>query len=538
MTEQQQRRSTTSAAPRRLPRSRRDGRGAPAPSLRTALAALAAGAVLAGCSLIPAYERPSAPVPAVYPGGPAQRPGQPAAASVSWLDYFGDARLQRVIGIALRNNRDLRVAALNIEQARATYQIQRAAQFPTVAASVSETRQRPSLLGQGVSGSALAGLGVSAWEIDVFGRIASLREAALAQFLATEEARKAVQVSLIGAVANGWLTLLADDELLELTRQTLATRQESVRLTKLRFDAGVVSEIDFQLARGLAETAQATYAQQQRQRLQDENALALLLGEPVPPEVLPASAPAAALPDVAAAGTAAAAAGAAPDRGAPAASPVPALDTLAGGLDSLAPMPELPAGLPSDLLARRPDIRQAEQQLLAANANIGAARAAFFPRIALTASVGSASGDLSGLFKSGSQAWTFAPQVTLPIFDAGRNQAGFEAARAQRDIAVAQYDKAIQGAFREVADALAGRATLGEQLRATRAQAEAEAVRFRLSDLRYRNGIASALDLLDSQRSLFAAQQLAVQVRLAQLQNQVLLYKALGGGWTEDRPPA
>ena len=532
MTEPQPPQRSTLAAG---PRARRDGHGAPLGAARTALAALAAGVALAGCSLIPAYERPAAPVPAVYPGGPAQLPGQPAAASVSWLDYFGDARLQQVIGIALRNNRDLRVAALNIEQARATYQIQRATQFPTVAASLSETRQRPSLLGTpGISQSVIAGLGTSAWEIDVFGRIASLREAALAQFLATEEARKAVQVSLISTVANGWLTLLADDELLELTRQTLQTRQESVRLTKMRFDAGVVSEIDFQLARSLAETAQATYAQQQRQRLQDENALALLLGQPVPPEALPLSAPQA-TPDVAAAGMSEAATS---GRGGPAASPVPVLDTVAGGLDSLVPMPELPAGLPSDLLVRRPDVRQAEQQLLSANANIGAARAAFFPRIALTASVGSASTELSELFKSGSQAWSFTPQVTLPIFDAGRNQAGFEAARAQRDIAVAQYDRAIQSAFREVADALAGRATLGEQLRATRAQAEAEAVRFRLSDLRYRNGIASALDLLDSQRSLFAAQQLAVQARLAQLQNQVLLYKALGGGWTEAAAPA
>ncbi|RYZ11618.1 MAG: efflux transporter outer membrane subunit [Comamonadaceae bacterium] len=498
--------------------------------LRTMLTGVAAAALLAGCSLIPSYERPDAPVPATFPGNPALQPGALPAAALSWQDYFADARLQQLIGIALRNNRDLRLAAINIEQARATYQIQRAAVFPTVGLNVAGTRQRPSLLGEGVSQSVQAGIGVSAWEIDLFGRIGSLREAALAQFLATEEARKAVQISLIANVANGWLTLLADDELLELTRQTLQARQEGLRLTRLRFDSGVSSEIDFQLANGLAETARATYAQQQRQRLLDENALALLLGQPVPPGLLPVVAQTPVPPRTAG--------GSAPGGAAPSASPVPTLDTAPGGLASLTPMPDLPAGLPSDLLTQRPDIRQAEQQLLAANANIGAARAAFFPRIALTATFGSASNELSGLFGSGTQAWSFAPQVTLPIFDAGRNQAGLDAALAQRQSAVAQYERSIQSAFREVADALAGQATLGEQLRATRAQAESEAVRFRLSDLRFRNGIASALDLLDAQRSLFAAQQAAVQTRLQLLQNQVTLYKSLGGGWKEDAPMA
>ncbi len=489
--------------------------------------------LFSGCSLIPSYQRPEAPVAATFPGTPAQVAGQPAASSVSWQSYFADARLQRLIGIALRNNRDLRIAVLNIEQARATYQIQRSAQFPVLNATASGVRQRPSLAGNGIAQSFTAGIGVSAWEVDIFGRIASLQDAALAQFLATDEARKAVQISLIGSVANGWLTLMADDELLELTRQTLQTRQESVRLNKLRFDGGVSSEIDFQLANGLAEAARATYAQQQRQRLLDENALVLLLGESVPADLLPVVpiAPAAfpaGRPSTSMSTSTPTASGAAPD-----ASSVPMLDTAPNGLAALAAMPELPIGLPSDLLERRPDIRQAEQLLLAANANIGAARAAFFPRIGLTSSIGSASNELSGLFKSGSQAWSFAPQITLPIFDAGRNHAGLDGAKVQRSIAVAQYDKSIQAAFREVSDALAGRATLGEQLRATRAQADAEAVRFKLSDLRFRNGIASALDLLDAQRSLFTAQQLAVQSRLLQLQNQVTLYKTLGGGWTE-----
>lgn len=454
-------------------------------------------AVLAGCSLIPAYERPAAPVPTTFPGDPAQ-PSGASANAVAWTDYFTDPRLHKLIETALANNRDLRVSALNIEQARAQFGIQRAALFPAVNLSASGSRSSPNpfagfVQGAGsVSSSYSVGLGITAWEIDLFGRIASLKDAALASFLAAEESRKAAQISLIGAVATGWLTLLADDELLELTRQTLGSREESVRLIKLRWDNGVASEIDFQLANSLMETARAAYAQQQRLRMQDENALALLLGAPLPPEAMAGG--------------------------------------DAGKLDGVQPMPELPAGLPSDLLVERPDIRAAEQQLIGANANIGAARAAFFPRISLTTSIGTASSQLSGLFDSGSKAWSFAPQFTLPIFDAGRNQASLEASRAAREIAVAQYAKSIQTAFREVADALAGRATLGEQLRAQRAQAEAEGVRFRLSDLRYRNGIASALDLLDAQRSLFTAQQAAVQTRLAQLQNQVTLYKVLGGG--------
>lgn len=462
-----------------------------------AMTAVAAAAVLAGCSLIPTYERPAAPVPTTFPNDPAQPPG-PAAATVPWQDYFTDPRLQGLITTALANNRDLRVSVLNIEQARAQFRVQRSALFPSVGVSASGSRSSPNPyqafgLGGSVASNYSVDLGITAWELDFFGRIGSLKEQALAQYLSTEESRKAVQISLIAAVANGWLTLIADDELLAITRQTLDTREESVRLTKLRFDNGVVSEIDYQLANSQAETARATYAQQQQQRALDENALALLLGAPVPPEA------------------------------------------LSGGalrLDAAAPMRDLPAGLPSDLLAERPDIRAAEQQLIAANASIGAARANFFPRVSLTTSIGTASSEFSNLFDKGTKAWSFAPSITLPIFNAGANQATLDSARAGQQIAVAQYEKSIQTAFREVADALAGRATLGEQVRALRAQADAEGVRFKLSDLRYRNGIASALDLLDSQRSLFAAQQAAVQTRLQQLQNQVLFYKALGGGWT------
>ncbi len=467
---------------------------------RTPLALAAATALLlSGCSFIPTYERPEAPVPGTYQAGSQAPAGAAAAAAVPWKDYFADPRLQTLIGAALANNRDLRVAALNIEQARAQFQIRRADQFPGVGLGVNASRG-PSASNGDLTNSFSAGLAVSAWEIDFFGRIASLKEQALAQYLASEEGRNAAQVSLVAAVANGWLTLLADEELLNLSRRTLVSREESVRLTRLRLDAGVASELDFRQAESLTQAARATLAQQQRQRALDENALALLLGQPVPADILA---------------------------------------SLAGGtLANATAMAALPSGLPSELLTQRPDIRQAEQQLIAANANIGAARAAFFPRISLTAQAGTASGELSGLFKSGSWGFTLAPSLLLPIFDAGRNQANLDSSQVSRSIAVAQYEKAIQTAFREVSDALAGQSTLAEQSEALQRQAQAEEARLRLADLRYRNGVSSYLDLLDAERSLFATQQGAVQVRLAQLQNQVLLYKALGGGGTADTAPA
>jgi len=335
------------------------------------------------------------------------------------------------------------------------------------------------------------GFGLSNFELDLFGRVRNLSEAALAQYLATEEARKTTQISLIASVANTYLTMLADDELLAITEQTLKTREESDRLTRLRFENGVVSKLELQQSVSLVETARAELARFQRQRLQDVNLLTLLVGQTIPDNLAPGA-------------------------------------TLA-----TTELPDLPAGLPSDLLIARPDIRAAEQQLIAANANIGAARANYFPRISLTGSVGSASTELSGLFKSGSYGWTFAPQAVLPIFDLGRIRAGVDSARAGRDIAVAQYEQSIQTAFREVADALAGQSTFSEQLRAQRAVALAEQDRFNLSDLRYRSGAASYLDLLDAQRSLFQAQQLTVQANLQRLQNQVTLYRVLGGGWSE-----
>ena len=457
--------------------------------MRALLATVVAAALAACAPMVPRYERPAAPVAAQFPNAGTAMAGTPAA-DIEWRRMFSDRRLARLIEIALTNNRDLRTAVINIEQARARAQLQDAALSPNVAAGVGASRQATAD-GKSIT-SYSAGVIMTSYEADFFGRLRSLGQAAAATELATEEARKVAQISLVAAVAGTYLATLADDELLSLTQQTLQTRLQSFELIRLKFDHGAASELDLRQAQSLVENARAALAQVQRQRALDENALVLLLGQPLPAD----------LP------------------------PTPTLAAIDLG-------PELPAGLPSDLLERRPDIRQAEQQLIAANANIGAARAAFYPQITLTASAGTISSELSGLFTSGSWGWSLAPQLLAPIFDGGRNAANLKLTEATRDVALAQYERAIQSAFREVADALAGRATLGEQLRAQRAQEQADTERYRLADLRYRNGVASHLDLLDAQRSLFATQQQTLLVQLAQLQNQVVLYKVLGGGWSE-----
>lgn len=439
-------------------------------------------AVLAGCSQLPAYERPAVAVPAAFPHAAAAGP----AADLAWSRYFGDDRLQGLISRALANNRDLRIAALNVAQARAQADIRQADRLPTVNAVGSGSRT-PGNSG-GINSSYQAGLLVSAWEIDFFGRIASLGEAAVAQYLASEEGRRAAQTTLVAAVAASWLNLAADEELLALTRETLATRTESLRLVRLRFEHGASSELDLRQAESLAETARAAVAQAQRQQATDLHTLGLLVGEPLP------------------------------------------ADYRVGVTTAQVRLADLPAGLPAEVLMERPDVRQAEQALIAANANIGAARAAFFPRISLTAGVGTASGELGNLFRGGQWGFTVAPQALLPIFDAGRSQASLSSAQAARDIALAQYERVIQQAFREVADALAGRAYLGDQADAQAKVVQAEQSRARLAQVRQQGGVASTLDLLDAQRSLFAAQQALVQVRLARLQSQVALYRALGGG--------
>lgn len=452
--------------------------------------ALAAIIFVAGCSLMPAYERPGAPVAQQWPASAqVTQSAAVALATPSWKDYFADPALRQLIDTALDNNRDLRVALLNMAQAQAQLGIRRADQFPTVNAAVTGSRT-PNSNGS-INSSYAGGLTVTAYELDFFGRVASLKEQALGQYLATTEAAQTAQISLIATVAQSWLALLADEELLAVTRQALDSRTETLKLTQLKLNAGAASELDHQLAQTLLESVRVTLAQQTRQRALDENALELLLGQALPQA-----------------------------------------SRQALGLRNLNQLnfAELPVGLPSDLLMRRPDIRQAEQLLIASNANIGAARAAFFPRISLTAGLGSASTALDSLFSGGSWGWTLAPQLVLPIFDAGRNQANLDASKVGRDIAVAQYEKSIQNAFREVADALASRATLTQQLQASRALLAAETARNRLTQLRLDHGAANQLEWLDAQRSLFLAQQAVVQTRLAHLQNQIALFKTLGGG--------
>ncbi len=453
------------------------------------VAPLVAALGVCGCSFIPTYERPAAPVPAQWPAASPPASAGQAASDLPWSDFFTDASLRQLIALALANNRDLRMAVLNIELARAQLGLRRADQWPTVNAVATGTRS-PTGTGKYITVDS-AGLLITSYELDFFGRVASLKEQALSQYLASQEGSRTARISLVASVAQTWLALAADGELLALSRHTLATREESLRLTQLRFDHGAASELDLRLAQSLTEAARVALAQQQRQHALDENALALLLGQPLPEEAR--------------------------------------AHLVAVSLAQLQ-LAELPAGAPSDLLIARPDIRQAEAQLVAANANIGAARAAFFPRISLTVGAGSASNSLSGLFKGGTWGFTPTPQLLMPLFDAGRNQAGLDAAKSGREIAVAQYEKAIQSAFREVADALAGRDTLAEQLRAQQALTSAESARSRLVELRLRHGASSQLDWLDAQRSLFVAEQAVVLARMAYLQNQVTLYKTLGGG--------
>ena len=455
----------------------------------TAMAALAC--LLAACNTIaPHYERPAAPVASAFPSAaPASAANTGVApAAQPWQAYFKDARLDQLISAALVNNRDLRVSMLNIEVARAQVGLSRANEVPNVNLTGAHTRET------GYPTVDTVGLAVAGYEVDLWGRVRSLTDAALAQLSSTEEARKAAQISLVASVANAYYAMAGDQALLDVAKQTLDTRADTLRLFQLRFDNGVASSIDLQLNKSLVETARVAYVQAQRQRALDQNALELLIGGPLPAQL-----------------------------------------SAAQGWDDMS-LPDVPAGLPSDVLLARPDVRQAEEQLIAANANIGAARAAFFPTISLTGSYGTASTSLNGLFDHA--AWTFIPQVTLPIFDAGRNRNNLHVSEAQRDIAQAQYEKAIQSAFRDVADALAGRATLVDQLNAQQAETDAEAARFKLADMLFTNGVASSLDQLDAQRSLFASQQALVQVKLALLQNRIAVYRALGGGWTDAATPA
>jgi multidrug efflux system outer membrane protein len=471
-----------------------------------ALLALSSAALLSACSMAPTYQRPEAPVAAAFPAdsaGLASKTsvalplpaGTKDAVDTGWREYFTDPRLQQLIAAALDNNRDLRTAALRIEEARAQYDIQSADRLPNLNANVAATKAKtPAFLsstGQSTIGKRYdAGLAISSFELDFFGRVKSLNDAALAAYLATDEARQAAQISLVAQVAQAYFTERAYAEQYALAQQTYEARARTYNLTQQRAEVGASSRLDLRSNETLMETARASALTLARQRAQAENALTLLVGQP---SSTPAS-------------------GAMPN------------DQQLDALNAV------PAGLPSDLLARRPDIRAAEQRLKSANANIGAARAAFFPRISLTAAVGSSSPSLGGLFDANSGSWSFAPQLVLPIFDAGRNRANLSLTEVRKNLAIADYEKTIQTAFREVADALAARDYLGEQVSAQRAVQDAQADRLKLLQLRFDNGVASSLDVLDAQRELFSAQQSLVQARLLRTTSAIDLYRSLGGG--------
>jgi multidrug efflux system outer membrane protein len=454
------------------------------------------------CTLEPRYRTPVLPVPDQWPL-PATTPERPAvnapARDIGWRDFFTDAQLGQLIGLALANNRDLRVAVLNIEQARAQYRIQRAALLPSLDASGSFIREKlPASSTYGVptpaSGTFDAGLSTS-YEVDLFGSVRSLTHAALEKYIAQLEARRSAQLSLIAEVANAYLTLASDRELEHLAQQTLESQEHSLTLVQRRHETGTVSGLELAQSQTTALQARADAARFEGNVAQDIDALTLLVGTRIDAALLPAQ-----------------------------------LDSKTMGLGPL------PAGVPSTVLLRRPDVLAAEHTLRAANADIGAARAAFFPNITLTANLGSASNQVSNLFKPGTGAWTFAPLLSLPIFHGGALMGSLNMAHADEKMALAKYEKTIQSGFREVADALALTATLNRQRTAQETLAEATRRAYNLSLRRYQVGRDSYLEVLDSQRSDYAARQGLITTRLAEQSNRVTLYKALGGGWREETP--
>nr|WP_257993552.1 efflux transporter outer membrane subunit [Cupriavidus pauculus] len=474
------------------------------PSLRWSAGVLLPLA-LAACTLEPKYERPDSPVPNAWPDGAAYQTTQGAngvpqsqvqAVNLGWQDFFTDARLRRLIELGLANNRDLRVATLSMDEARAYYRIRRAAQFPAVDANLgfSSTRLTGDLRPPGqdpVINAWGAGVGFSSFELDVFGRIRSLKHEALEQYLSIEEVRRSTHISLVGEIANAYLTWQADQQLLKLSQDTLKIQEDASEMVRKSKAAGGMAAIDQHRTQTQVETARVDVEQFTRQVAQDENALSLLIGGPIPTDL-------------------------------PAAQPF--------GDNSF--VAELPAGLPSQLLEQRPDIMAAEHRLKAANANIGAARAAFFPRISLTAGIGLASTTLAGLFTGGA-AWAVAPQITLPIFNAGANQANLDASKVRKDINVAQYERTIQGAFREVADGLAARGTYDRQTAAQQSLQKELAETRRLSEMRFKNGVDDYFPVFDAQRQQYEAQKKLVTIQLARLTSRAQLYKALGGGWSQ-----
>jgi multidrug efflux system outer membrane protein len=472
---------------------------------------------LYGCTLAPRYERPTAPVPATWNGTAAASAldDEKIAADIGWKQFFPDPAVQRLIALALANNRDLRVAVLNVEAAQAQYRIQRADLFPTISASAIEQVERfpkgvvaPS--SQGAStGSATGsssistggltthfydvGIGFTSYELDLFGKIRSLNRAALERYFGFEETRRSSQLALIAEVVSAYLAVLADGTNLKVTQQTLQSQTASYDLIKRSLDAGTTTALALRQAATTVDTAKANLAAYTRQTAQDRNSLMLLIGVSLPEDL-----------------------------------------TFDKDIDEEDLSAQLPAGVPSKVLAHRPDVLAAEHQLIAANADIGAARAAFLPSITLTGSYGTASSQLSGLFKSGSSAWTFSPQISVPIFAGGANKANLDLSHVEKNVDVAQYEKALQSAFRETDDALAARGTLDDQLRALRALLQDAEESYHLADVRFRNGVDSFLPVLDAQRSLYSAQQSVVNLELVRLQNMATLYKALGGGLRVD----
>lgn len=509
---------------------------------RSLLAALAVATTLSGCNLAPKYVRPVGAAPETLPQGgiyPRAATDAPDITQVGWRDFFLDPRLRQVIDTGLANNRDLRIAAGNVLQARAQYRVQRASQVPntTISGSGTYTNNVFGAAGGGLGAGGMAGggtgtgtgsgtgtggvgggtgvgagagagavgggigsassnlefysvnAGFSQFELDLFGRVRNLSRAALEQYFASEEAQRTARISLIAEIANAWLTMAADQEQLRISRETLKAFEQSLELTRAQFRIGVASELEARQAETNYQAARNDIAALQTQVARDQNALNLLVGATVPADQLPTE-----------------------------------LGNAPVTRDAL------PGNLSSEVLLRRPDVLQAEHQLIAENANIGAARAAFFPRISLTATIGTISTALSGLFGGGSFTYNAAPSVALPLFDGGRNAANLDYAKASQQVAVATYERAIQTAFREVSDALAQRGTIEEQVAAQAARAEAASVAARLSDARYRAGVDSFLVALDAQRTAYAAQQQLVTTRLARGSNLVELYRSLGGG--------
>ncbi|WP_200855661.1 efflux transporter outer membrane subunit [Thermodesulfovibrio yellowstonii] len=452
--------------------------------------------LLLSCTMIPEYKRPDAPVPKEWPQGDAYSSinyeKSPKATEIKWNEFLTETKLQKIIEKALSNNRDLRLSALNVERAAAYYGIQRAELLPAVDAIGTGYRERTpadlSRTGRAETTSKYSvSLGITSWEIDLFGRLRSLKEMALEQYLAQEQTHRAARLSLISAVATAYYTYATDKENLKLAKETLKNQQEYYELMKKRYEVGVISEIDLHRVRTQVDTAREAVARYTQALAQDKNTLDLLAGEILTEELLPE------------------------------------------GLEVLTSPKDISPGLSSDILLNRPDIMAAEHTLKAYNAQIGAARAAFFPRISLTTLFGTASAELSGLFESGSKAWSIQPQAIMPIFDA-RVWAAHEAAKVERQLALVNYEKTIQTAFKEVSDALAVKGTVDEQLQAIESLVHSLRETYRLAKIRYENGIDSYMSVLDAQRSLFQAQQQLNSLKLQKYANLLTLYKVIGGG--------